>query len=75
MEVQDLLVLLLCLGGKSLVLVEESTGGGEDLGLVNTPRLTELVHDFLFFVELLLAISLHHDCVHSLFSNSVGLLF
>lgn len=34
-----------------LVFVEESVGGREDLGLVNTPGLTKSVHDILIGVQ------------------------
>lgn len=62
LEVQDLLVLLLSLGSKAFILVEESRCSRFNLALVNTPGLSELVEN----VELGV-----HDLNGTLLSNVV----
>ena len=51
LQVQDLLILLLCLGGELLEIVEETRGGRNDLTLVNTPLVAEFLQNLMLLIK------------------------
>jgi hypothetical protein len=51
LQVQDLLILLLCLGRELLEVVEEARGGRNDLALVNTPLVAEFLQNLVLLIE------------------------
>ncbi len=51
LQIQNLEILFLGLRVESLILVEEAGGCGQNLSLVNSPGVAEVVQDALFVVE------------------------
>ena len=51
LQVQDLLILLLCLGGELLEIVEETRCGRNDLALVNTPLVAEFLQNLMLLIK------------------------
>lgn len=51
LQVEDLLVLFLGHSAQLFVVVEESCGSWQDLGLIDSPGLTEAVHDAILLIQ------------------------
>lgn len=51
LQVEDLLILLLGLRGELLEVVEETGGGGQDLGLVHTPLVAEFLQNLMLLIK------------------------